>query len=51
MGKKKPSGSPLRFKISGGDKSTLGCAVLLIVGLVAVLATGAGGAYMVLAVL
>ena len=35
------------IKISGGDKSTLGCAVLLIVGTLAVLATGAGGAYMV----
>ena len=31
------------FKISGGDKSTLGCAVLLIVGLAATLgATGVG---------
>lgn len=34
------------IKISGGDKSTLGCAVLLIVGLAAILATGTGGAYM-----
>jgi hypothetical protein len=33
------------FKISGGDASTLGCVVLLIVGLVAVAAAGAGGAY------
>jgi hypothetical protein len=30
------------IKISGGDASTLGCAVLLIVGLAAVLAAGTG---------
>lgn len=35
------------IKISGGDKSTLGCAVLLIVGLAATFGVGGAGWWLV----